>query len=468
MDYMDSSKSFELGEINMYWVGMTQTDNIYRELVEGVEAGADYDAIRAKYEKNKGPFYNALSRFFTDIRAKVVELVSERNRAAEEATAERSELEGLKKEAGEIERSNKAKRNQNAELERVKGETERRLSGLDGRLNTKTELLDKVEKIEKLGFTSKRLEILREKVLEVGSKRGLKLGEAVSKFFDDLGSYDAKLGFELENRRLRSDTEAGKHEAGRWKAEAEHLEAEYRNRKNVVDQVERLNKQGVKDERILAWGRILNAAGQTPEKFETNLKHYGEMEKIINSRCTEIEHLKTREGDLRTGVGALEKRQADIENSIGVLTEAGVKQIKKLADFVGSEIQHLDAQAGKIHGGEVTLAKRAGELENVERELENARYFVNLPMATDLAKKLVEGWSPLPIVQYMLFAVEWSKQHFDMALAPPPSLVKMHPYATLGTIKLRVVEVFEWALYCASMALAASTMEKGGSHHGGK
>lgn len=452
----------------MYWVGMTQTDDIYRELVEGVEAGADYDAIRAKYEKNKGPFYNALAKFFTDIRAKIVELVSERNRTAKEAAAERSKLEGLKKETDEAERSNKAKRNQNAELERVKGETERQLSGLDERLKTKIELLDEAEKIEKLGFTSKRLEILREKILEVGSKRGLKPGEAVSKFFDDLGSYDAKLGFELENRRLRADTEAGKHEAGRWKSEAEHLEAEYRNRKNVVDQVERLNKQGVKDERILAWGRILNAVGQAPEEFEKNLKRYGGLEKIINSRCTEIDQLKTKENGLRTGVGILEKRKADIENSIRTLTEAGVNQIKKLVDFAGSEIQRLDARARKIHGGEVALAKRAGELENMERELENARYFVNLPMATDLAKKLVEDWEPLPIVQYMRFAVEWSKQHFDMALAPPPSLVKSHPYATLRTIKLRVVEVFEWALYCASMALAASTMEKEGSHRGSK
>ena len=45
----------------------TLTDQIYHELADGLERGLDYDAIRVKYERNKGPFYNALARLFADL-----------------------------------------------------------------------------------------------------------------------------------------------------------------------------------------------------------------------------------------------------------------------------------------------------------------------------------------------------------------------------------------------------------------
>jgi len=41
-------------------------------------------------------------------------------------------------------------------------------------------------------------------------------------------------------------------------------------------------------------------------------------------------------------------------------------------------------------------------------------------------------------------------------MGPPPVLPNKYKWESLGSVKLRVVEVFEWARYCASMALANS------------
>jgi len=46
---------------------LSLTDQIYQELVDGLKTEQDYTHLRAKYDANKGPFYNALGRLFHDM-----------------------------------------------------------------------------------------------------------------------------------------------------------------------------------------------------------------------------------------------------------------------------------------------------------------------------------------------------------------------------------------------------------------
>ena len=49
------------------------TDKIYDELVDGLKTEQEYTHLRAKYDANKGPFYNALGRLFHDMWPRVQE-----------------------------------------------------------------------------------------------------------------------------------------------------------------------------------------------------------------------------------------------------------------------------------------------------------------------------------------------------------------------------------------------------------
>lgn len=55
---------------------MTLTEVIYDELKNGLWTGVDYDGLRSKYEKSKGPFYNALQMVLADASAEVAKLSS--------------------------------------------------------------------------------------------------------------------------------------------------------------------------------------------------------------------------------------------------------------------------------------------------------------------------------------------------------------------------------------------------------
>ena len=48
---------------------MSLTDEIYRDLMDGLKNGVEYDKVRLKWEGSKGPFYNALQRVFADVAA---------------------------------------------------------------------------------------------------------------------------------------------------------------------------------------------------------------------------------------------------------------------------------------------------------------------------------------------------------------------------------------------------------------
>ncbi|GAI37327.1 unnamed protein product, partial [marine sediment metagenome] len=62
--------------------------------------------------------------------------------------------------------------------------------------------MTKEGKLEKHGFDTERLGQLKDTLVEIGAKHGLKSKEAVAKFFDELKDYDAKTGFQGEIQRL--------------------------------------------------------------------------------------------------------------------------------------------------------------------------------------------------------------------------------------------------------------------------
>ena len=97
---------------------MSLSDEIYHELMTGLEQGLDYDEIRLEYESTKGSLYNALTRVFSDVRSKLSELSFQIQ--AQEKTVNENEvmMRSLQKEANEVEQAIEVKRQKLAAIEK--------------------------------------------------------------------------------------------------------------------------------------------------------------------------------------------------------------------------------------------------------------------------------------------------------------------------------------------------------------
>jgi chromosome segregation ATPase len=77
---------------------MTLTDEIREELREGLKKGVKYEQIRAKYDRDKGPFYNALETIFADIGTEIEKFSMEREKVAGQVGGAKSNLERINSE----------------------------------------------------------------------------------------------------------------------------------------------------------------------------------------------------------------------------------------------------------------------------------------------------------------------------------------------------------------------------------
>ncbi len=346
----------------------TLTERIYSELREGLRKGVKYEQIRVKFDRDKGPFYNALETVFTDTGAEIESLASERDKIAGQVEKAKSELERIDNENEARERRATELEGRVSELEQMGESTQQKNEKLEREIESKAQLLEKAENIEKLGFTVKKLEKLDGKISEICAKRGIEPKESLDVFFRDLDSYDAKRGWELKLEQLETLIKTKSSEAERWKAESKKLELRYADRKAVVDVVEDLMKQGVGAERILAWDLILDAAGKKPDEFERELEHYGEVEKILRAKLKEIESCEAKISELKSKVETLEKNKARIDFSIKALTISGIMEIENMHEKAKGEFASLMEEVRRW--GEIKA--EAGKLED---ELKIARYF---------------------------------------------------------------------------------------------
>lgn len=172
------------------------------------------------------------------------QLKAAQGRLADEETRIKERIDAGEKAIGEVE-----KRQENAVD---------RLGKLDQEVGARAELLTKAEELEKLGLDRARLSDLCAAVIGAGAKHGLGHGEALQRFFGELREYDAALGFQAEAKRWETIAETKRLEAERIKAQHDGLEMRYQERKEAVDAMESLLKQGVKPAQIPLWNGILS------------------------------------------------------------------------------------------------------------------------------------------------------------------------------------------------------------------
>jgi chromosome segregation ATPase len=329
---------------------MSLTDEIYRELSDGLDKGLDWSQFLTKYKNSKGPLYNAIGRFFTEVELKIQTLNEEKNQVQGELNQAGLKLDSLDQRKKEAESSILSMENRENTL------TEQ-IETLEAKLAEKGELVKRLAEIERLGFNNERLNHLQGTLKEIGMKHSLRGQEAVGKFFDALRDYDAVLGAELQLKALETQIETKKLEAENWQAKEEALKRKHNDLKEAFGAWHALRTRGIKPGQIITWRRILSRF-QTVEEFDESLAQYGDVIRLLNAKKEETENWELRLANAQGQVETLEKERAKIEGAMDslkeagikeleVTTEAGTKQLKTLAENVKTEIREAGQEVRK-------------------------------------------------------------------------------------------------------------------------
>jgi len=303
---------------------MSLTDDIYRELSDGRDKGLDWQQFITKYSNSKGPLYNAIRRFFTEVGIKIVALNEEKSRVQSELDQAGLTLDQLYRQIKEAEASL-------APLEEEKNALNEGIETLETELAEKSGLSKHLADLEKLGFDSERLRQLEEALKEIGTRHGLRGQQTVSKFFGDLKDYDLVLEAEVQLKGLQTQIETKKLKAENWQAKEEALKRKHHDLKEAIEAVGALRAKNIKVSQIVAWQQILNRF-QTVERFDQNLAQYGDITKLLNARKEEAESCELRLAKAQSQVETLEKERVKIEEAIDALKVAGVKQLKAMTE----------------------------------------------------------------------------------------------------------------------------------------
>jgi chromosome segregation ATPase len=247
---------------------------------------------------------------------------------------------------------------------------------LETRLAEKSELAGHLVELGKLGFDIERLKQLREALTEIGAKHGFKGKEAVSKFFDDLKDYDARIGFEREIQRLETITGTKKLEAEKWQAEADSLARRHKDLSEAITAAQTLIKHGVNIEQIVSWNGIVSKLGGA-EALQDKLGEYKSMSELLNARKEEAEAYGLRLTKAQSQLETLQKERAKIEAAIDALKVAGVKKLQAMAEATEKQLKAVAAS-------EIREAQAVGQ----EVRSEFVNYFAQLDKLLEKAVHL--------------------------------------------------------------------------------
>lgn len=303
------------------------TEQIYQELMDGLETGLDWAHFLAKYGASKGPLYNAFGRFQRDMEPKFKALAEVQTKLDQSGLA----LDQLDQQIKEAESSL-------APLEEKENALNEGIEALETKLTEKSDLLEHAGELGKLGFDIERLKQLRDALREIGAKQGLKGREAVPKFFDYLKDYEAVLGAKALLEGLQTKIETQKLQAVNLQAKEKTLRRKHDELKETIKAMQALVRCGVKAEQIVSWSGIVSKLGG-PEELEKQLGDYKTIRELLNARKGETEGYELKLTKAKSELETLEREGAKIEARIDALKVAGVKQLEAMTEATTKQLK---------------------------------------------------------------------------------------------------------------------------------
>jgi hypothetical protein len=445
---------------------MTQTEDIYEKLLAAAGDPVAIEEVFHNYGNSKGPFYAALAKAtaslqeqFHDISQKCSDADMSYQKKQEQINVADQQLTGI---------------NQS-----IDGKT-KEITLLNNKIDEKQTLLDEAKMIAGLGFGTKQLVQLREALSKMAATQGVKPVEAAAIFFNQIVNYHNLISLELEVKGAHVAAEKAKANMEFWQTEAKTAEAKSKARKTAIDFADKFIAQGVKQNDLPHWDRIITKAGVKPEQLANALEQHGSVEKLYQHRQEEVKTLVIKIIGLTNEVKTLTGERQQISESIGILRKEALAELVKMSQ---KTLQNIDDQAMKsaqsINCQQQNIAKaieavRQDSQTSIEaiskKVLEDMQLFVNqatqyavferqagvlsqeLIVARALKSQDPEYWKKVPFhsVREMLNGIVlWSRaggDHNPALLKPSyPLTSKISSYSYYAN-SASLNEVLEWAV----------------------
>lgn len=298
------------------------TEQIYLELLEGVEKGLDWGEFLAKYGKNKGSLYNAFSRALPQLRARCEKLFAEiREKEGRRKEIDRDMALGEERKR-ELDQATREAETSFKKFEKANAEVKERLRGYEREIQDKEALASSLSRLEESGFSPERLEELGKKVGEIGTSHRLAPDEAVNKFFDELKLWDERVWLEAEVERLTS-------RKNQTEKRLEEIEKSYQGKKAAIEALEELGKHGVGTGRILLWNQIVRSARVEVSELEREIEKWSSLREANKAEEEKKKKLDAETVTARASLQELDSRKAEIEGAIRAIMEEGVEAVRE-------------------------------------------------------------------------------------------------------------------------------------------
>ncbi|MBA7569888.1 hypothetical protein ES708_11630 [subsurface metagenome] len=350
---------------------LSLTDEIYTELVAGLKTGLDWTRFLAQHGASKGPLYNAIGRFFSDMEPKVRAL-GEIQASLDQAEFRLDQLDRQIKEAG----------GNVAQLEGKGNTLSEQTKTLETKLAEKNELLKHAGELEKLDFGTERLRQLQGNLVEIGAKYGLKGKEAVTKFFNTLKDYEGILGAESQLKGLQDQIETRKQELDEAdKGLQDQIETRRQELGKAEKKLEKAQKETTDLRKALATYRRVEAIGFDEKALGELAKaseKYGLPGKVLRAidRFGDLSNIKATGDELKNKVKQKRQTIKNLDEEYSHLREP-IELCKKLLKrkFGLSALQLINITAWRY--GEPTEVMRAieayGALKEIKKETDQAK-----------------------------------------------------------------------------------------------
>jgi outer membrane murein-binding lipoprotein Lpp len=197
---------------------------------------------------------------------------------------------------------------------------EQEYSIAEEKLASSKQTFEVYNELQNMGFSLKKLKLLKNTVMEISKNNSINSYHAVKKFFEDIEEqYDTKLGFEPNIMQMNiSLSQAQK--------QHHYISLEYSKMKDINDKLAELLTYGVTQNQIIHWTSILKEHKIDISSLHQDLVKYGTITGACNNIATKVDSLTSEYNALIKKVEALreeERRISDvIEFQFGKCTKA--------------------------------------------------------------------------------------------------------------------------------------------------
>jgi hypothetical protein len=445
---------------------MTQTEEIYENLMAAAGDPVATEKVFHEYGGSKGPFYIALAKA-TTIQQERFKDISQKCEDTDKSYQEKQQQ--IKNADQQLTGINQS----------IDGKT-KEITLLDTKIGEKQILLDEVKMIAGLGFGTKQLVQLREMLSKMAASQGVKPAEAAAIFFNQIGNYHDLISLELEVKGAQVAAEKAKADKEFWQAAAKTAEAKSKARKTAIDFTDKFIAQGVRQNDLPHWDRIIKKAGVKPEKLANALEQHGSLEKFYQHRQEEVKTLVIKIIGLTNEVKTLAGERQQISDSIGILRKEALAELVKMSQKTLDNMDNLAIKSGESISSQQQKAAEAIEtvrqstqtaVESISKKVleeiqslvsqaaQNAVYerqagvlSQELIVARALKSQYPEYWKKVPFnsVREMLNGIVlWSRaggDHNPALLKPSYPLSSKISSYSYYTNSASLNEVLEWAV----------------------